>query len=217
MMDAYASVMTASAVLLLVQADNYSAWNDRKRCCTWLLQQQPPPHDQALSPFLSELSLCSLITSKHFKSAEAWSHRHWVLRSLSPLAARVDINELVAGEVKAVMAAVKMYALILLLVCKSVTLCVQVQEELLRLDPPAAPAQPLPLRPPLSRGAASHRAAHSLKRQRRVSLECKSKAIAISSSSSGGGSSIATPAHRLFLSRSRVCVGPRSRASPRPG
>ena len=125
--------MTASAVLLLVQADNYSAWNDRKRCCMWLQQQQPPPHDPSLSPFLGELRLCSLITSKHFKSAEAWGHRHWVLRSLSPLAERADINELVAGEVAAVMAAVKMYAIILLLSCKSVTLCVQVQSRRLSM------------------------------------------------------------------------------------
>jgi len=46
---------------------------------------------------------------------------------------RVADDELVAGEVAAVMAAVKMYAIILLLSCKSVTLCVQVQSRRLSM------------------------------------------------------------------------------------
>ena len=109
--DACMAVLNSTMVLLLLQADNYSAWNDRKRCCMWLQKQQQLPH----GCFRCELHMCSLITSKHFKSGEAWSHRRWTLRTMWSLAGGAGgsggccIRELIEGEVLAVMAAVRMY------------------------------------------------------------------------------------------------------------
>jgi len=72
-------------ILLLVNADNYTAWNLRK-----LLLSAPPLADQAVDSAPStpsvrllsesfELRFLNLVYSKHPKSGESWSHRRWVL------------------------------------------------------------------------------------------------------------------------------------------
>ena len=62
---------SATRAMLLVVADNYTAWNHRKR----LVQ---------LAGFcrLAEISLVDLVQSKHHKSQETWAHRRWLVAPL---------------------------------------------------------------------------------------------------------------------------------------
>ena len=81
-------------VLLLINADNYTAWNIRKQLLSMPALTIPPASVPAvsaaaaspapacrrflLSPSL-ELRFLNLVYSKHPKSGESWSHRRWVL------------------------------------------------------------------------------------------------------------------------------------------
>jgi len=62
---------SATRALLLVIADNYTAWNHRKR----LVQN-------AGYCRLAEIRLVDLVQSKHHKSQETWAHRRWLVAPL---------------------------------------------------------------------------------------------------------------------------------------
>lgn len=80
----HVALINSTRLLLLVNADNYTAWNMRK-----LLLSCPPlppstpssPPTYLLTP-ATELRLLNLIYSKHPKSGESWDHRRWVLSSV---------------------------------------------------------------------------------------------------------------------------------------
>lgn len=59
------ALLCSTRALLFVNADNYSAWNARKKL---LLLGHTKPE--------SELRLMDLIFSKHPKSAESWAQRY---------------------------------------------------------------------------------------------------------------------------------------------
>ncbi|CEO96783.1 hypothetical protein PBRA_005387 [Plasmodiophora brassicae] len=59
--------------LLLVNADHYTAWAQRRRLIT-----------RSVVDEADELRLVNLIFSKHPKSGEAWAHRRWLLGRLGP-------------------------------------------------------------------------------------------------------------------------------------
>eukprot|EP00123_Amoebidium_parasiticum_P019879 comp35281_c0_seq1/m.47315 comp35281_c0_seq1/g.47315 ORF comp35281_c0_seq1/g.47315 comp35281_c0_seq1/m.47315 type:complete len:401 (-) comp35281_c0_seq1:76-1278(-) len=67
------SLLYATKVLLLIDADHYTAWNIRRR----LTQKKhiDPQH---------ELRFVSLVFSQHPKCGPAWVHRRWLLRLIYP-------------------------------------------------------------------------------------------------------------------------------------
>lgn len=71
------SLMRATRTLLLVNADNATAWNARKRRLS--SATSPPQQSQSLS---AELRFLSFLFSKHPKSSEAWAHRRWTAQRL---------------------------------------------------------------------------------------------------------------------------------------
>jgi hypothetical protein len=65
------TLLTSTRTLLLINADHYTAWNIRKQL---MISQH--------ITYTHELSLLSLIYTKHPKSGEAWAHRRWVLEKI---------------------------------------------------------------------------------------------------------------------------------------
>ncbi len=63
--ESVTALLCSTRALLFVNADNYTAWNARKKL---LLLQHLTARD--------ELRLLDLIFSKHPKSAESWAHRY---------------------------------------------------------------------------------------------------------------------------------------------
>jgi len=68
---AQAELLDLTRVMLLVNADNYTAWNNRKKVLEPMLRSE--------SVVQQELKFLDLLFSKHPKSGEAWAHRRWVL------------------------------------------------------------------------------------------------------------------------------------------
>jgi protein prenyltransferase alpha subunit repeat containing protein 1 len=64
--------------ILLVSADNYTAWNIRKKIITLDLDNGTNPNTM----LDDEVTFMNLVNSKHPKSGESWEHRNWVLRTL---------------------------------------------------------------------------------------------------------------------------------------
>jgi protein prenyltransferase alpha subunit repeat containing protein 1 len=69
----------ACDIVLLINADNYTAWNRRK------------VHYLSTHNALSELEFCDLVLSKHPKSGETWAHRMYVIKTY--LASYPDVLE----------------------------------------------------------------------------------------------------------------------------
>ena len=107
------SLLRCTRALLLINADNHTAWNARKRCLDCLYPEQTPTAAAAASassssrPLLAELSFLSLVMSKHPKSSEAWSHRRWALLQLLRISRRLQprasgpLLQLLRGELGA--------------------------------------------------------------------------------------------------------------------
>ena len=66
-------LLCSTRTLLLINPDNATAWNARKRLLS-ANQSASSPHQMTLS---AELSFLSFLFSKHPKSSEAWAHRRW--------------------------------------------------------------------------------------------------------------------------------------------
>ena len=105
------SVQRSTRALLLINADNATAWNARKRLLSVVSASssasasavsatEPTTGPAAVTaapststaPLLAELSFLSFLFSKHPKSAEAWAHRRWTAQRL--------IGSAVQGEVR---------------------------------------------------------------------------------------------------------------------
>ena len=65
-------LMRCTRTLLLINPDNATAWNARKRMMLSASQSSPSP-----SAASAELGFLSFLFSKHPKSSEAWAHRRW--------------------------------------------------------------------------------------------------------------------------------------------
>jgi hypothetical protein len=83
--DASLEVM-AGTVLLLINADCYSAWNSRRKCCV-----------SGRLDIAQELRFVDVILTKHKKSSCAWWHRQWVCTRLIN-GRKGECSKVVAGE-----------------------------------------------------------------------------------------------------------------------
>ena len=100
------ALVHVTRALLLINADNLTAWNTRKHLLLLLpLPSQSSPSPLSLS---SELSFLSLVFSKHPKSSEAWSHRRWVLTQLLALPS-ADRCAAIREELRVVTASAERY------------------------------------------------------------------------------------------------------------
>ena len=72
------ALLQCTRTLLLVNADNATAWNARKRRLVELGDER----GSLTAPLLAELRLLSFLFSKHPKSSEAWAHRRWTAQRL---------------------------------------------------------------------------------------------------------------------------------------
>lgn len=83
-------LLRCTRILLLINADHYTAWNARKTLLLTLPDQlssfplsstpsTTTTTTAASHSFRSELRFLNLVYSKHPKSGESWSHRRWVL------------------------------------------------------------------------------------------------------------------------------------------
>ena len=76
-------LLQCTRTLLLVNADNATAWNARKRRIVQLHNRRTAAvQSDATQPLLAELRLLSFLFSKHPKSSEAWAHRRWTAQRL---------------------------------------------------------------------------------------------------------------------------------------
>eukprot|EP00455_Lapot_gusevi_P004665 TRINITY_DN11922_c0_g1_i2.p1 TRINITY_DN11922_c0_g1~~TRINITY_DN11922_c0_g1_i2.p1 ORF type:complete len:443 (-),score=45.40 TRINITY_DN11922_c0_g1_i2:41-1297(-) len=83
--------------MLLINADNYTAWNIRKQIIEAGHQTE-----------LQEIKFLNLVFTKHPKSGEGWAHRRWLLRRIpgfssspSPARASAELREsLLEGELR---------------------------------------------------------------------------------------------------------------------
>jgi protein prenyltransferase alpha subunit repeat containing protein 1 len=60
-----------SRAIVLINADNYSCWNYRKRLI-----------NEGIISEENEIEFMNFLFTKHMKSSEAWSHRRWVINRL---------------------------------------------------------------------------------------------------------------------------------------
>ncbi len=75
-------LLYCTRILLLINADNYTAWNARKLLLSAPAIREATSVEEASLRLLTpeqELRFLNLVYSKHPKSGESWSHRRWVL------------------------------------------------------------------------------------------------------------------------------------------
>lgn len=85
LVDALATeLLRVTRLVLMINTDNYTAWNTRKGVLMYRRQKLPldAAHPAARQLVLDEIVLLNLIFSKHPKCSDAWMHRRWALRLL---------------------------------------------------------------------------------------------------------------------------------------
>eukprot|EP00164_Ancoracysta_twista_P010002 GFYU01014954.1.p1 GENE.GFYU01014954.1~~GFYU01014954.1.p1 ORF type:complete len:390 (-),score=15.11 GFYU01014954.1:38-1186(-) len=82
-------VQMATSIVVLINAECYSAWNCRKKILS---------RSNSMTNMKKEIHLLNLVFSKHPKSGEGWAHRRWVAERLlsvetDPSAVAIFLNE----------------------------------------------------------------------------------------------------------------------------
>ena len=99
------SMMRCTRTLLLINADNATAWNARKRQLsstpssshsTTSTTTTTTTTSSSSSPLAAELRFLSFLFSKHPKSSEAWAHRRWTAQRVLESEAHEEAEALLA-------------------------------------------------------------------------------------------------------------------------